>query len=141
MAFDHAVGPGVAGLREFVFDAKFSTDRIKGMGLFCFPPKTSVRKFGAIVGQRGVRLERRNGGNFSQEVRRVDGGFSRYDFDVTPARVSLDGNEHLPIHAADFDQIRGVDMHVAQRRGRKLLRLFFDSWTAVDRQLVFAQKP
>ena len=105
MAFDHAVGPGMAGLREFVFDAEVGADSIEGMCLFCFSPKTSVRKFRAVVGEGGVQLERRKGSDFAEEVRRVDGGFSRNDFKVTPARVALDGNQHLPIHPADFDEI------------------------------------
>lgn len=128
-------------MREFVLDAKFSANRIKGMGLFCSSPKTSVRKFRAVVGERGVRFEGCYGSDFAEELRRVDGGFSRHDFDVAPARVALDGNEHLPIHPADFDQIRSVDVQITQRGFGKLLGLDFDFWAAANRQLVLAQKP
>ena len=33
VAFDHAIGPGVAGLSEFVFNAKLGADGIEGMCL------------------------------------------------------------------------------------------------------------
>ena len=105
MAFDHAVSPGMAGLREFVFDAEVGANRIEGMKLVCFSPKTSVCKFRAVVCESGVQIERRDGGDFAEEVRRVDGGFSRNDFKVAPARVALDGRQDSIVEPAGLRQL------------------------------------
>jgi len=88
-----------------------------------------------------VDAERCDGGDFAEEVGRLHGGFSRHDFKVAPAGISLDGHQHLPVHAVEFYQIRSIDVYVTQRRRRKLFRFFFSFGLRADRQLMLAQKP